>query len=81
MNLHAPSPDLRMPLGEKLRRVNQQPQHDEQPDLSQPRQPLDEGPRGGAVRQPGVAQHHRGDVDGEESAAVQMGAAGVAEQA
>ena len=23
MNLHAPSPDLRMPLGEKLRRVNQ----------------------------------------------------------
>ena len=51
----------------------QQPQHHEQADLGQPRDALGERPGGGAVRQLGVAEDERGDVDRGEAGRVQRG--------
>ena len=45
----------------------------EQADLGHPGQPVGEAQDGPPVRQPGVAEHHPGDVDGEETGGVRDG--------
>ena len=60
-------------------RGDQQPEHHEQPDLREPRDPLAERPGRGAVRQLAVAEHQGGRVDGGETGGVQRRGAGVRE--
>jgi hypothetical protein len=61
---HDGGQDLR---GQPSRGV-QQAEHDEQPDLGEPADSLGEAAGGRAVRQMGVAEHYRGNVDREETA-------------
>ena len=57
-------------LGAEIAGVDQQAEQDEQADLRQPAEPLGERPGGRAVRQPGVGEHDRGQIGGEEPAGV-----------
>ena len=54
----------------ELAGVDQQAEQDEQADLRQPAEPLGEGPGRRAVRQPGVGEHDRGQIGGDEAAGV-----------
>ena len=58
----------------------QQPEHDEQPDLGQPRDALGERSGRGSVRQLLVAEHQGGDVHGGEARGVQRRRAAVRQQ-
>jgi hypothetical protein len=58
-------------------RGDQQAEQDEHADLSDPAEPVGEAAGGGPMRQFRVAQHHRGEVDAEEAAAVRQRAARV----
>ena len=56
-----------------------QPKHHEQPDLGDPADAFDERAGRGAVRQLGVAEQQRADVDRREAAGVQCGGDAVRE--
>ncbi len=58
---------------------DQQAEQHEQADLGDPGQAVGEAEDGPPVRQPGVAEHHPGDVDGEEAGGVGDGAGRVRE--
>jgi len=65
---HQPDDDGGQDLGGQPGRRGEQAEHDEQPDLGEPADSLREAAGGRAVRQPRVAEHHRGHVDSEEAA-------------
>lgn len=54
-------------------RRHQQAEQDEHADLGEPAEPFCETAVGRGVRQFGVAEDHRGEIDGEEAAAVRHG--------
>ncbi|GAA3058963.1 hypothetical protein GCM10020000_47300 [Streptomyces olivoverticillatus] len=56
---------------------DQQAEQDEHADLGDPAEPLGEAPGGGPVRQLGVAEDQRGEIDGQEAGAVRERAARV----